>query len=356
MPVVTSFDMASAAVKHRHRGLVPDPSAAACLHPGQQAVQGMRPALLFTVDQGFYYGSIAANWPHSEAALRNVWASLQPLLARYDVVLGFTPIHWDWGLLQRMFDAVHGMGAKFSLDVFSSDNFTQPLVYPVRMPYCQPYAQSLPFSSVQYLMAHHGPACAGLRTHEHGFWYQWGIHEERAGRQDWLSNEIVNRMPAEANPYHEDMVEPFDKACADGGKWLMHCEPSMKPATVDTIRRFTDRYPATVVPAFANNLGNTVEQYWPVEIQPCVTPCTLGWGLSVQTWRWSADGYLVAYPDEFWAWVSSSAGAVLVEFSAAWTWWNLPGYRNGMWEGWGPQHDGRPTPLLPPLVDYLLRM
>lgn len=324
----------------------------------------IRRAAIFQIDQAMYQGSLAANFGPGKPggpALANIWESLKPLLPKWDVVLAFTPIHADFGgVTIPLLDTVRGMGAKYCLDVFTSDNFTQPWHHPTRMPFLQPYAQSISFQRTAGLMQRHQWHFAGIRTHEFGFWYQHGIPEARAGRPSWLSQEILDRLPVEAEPLHRDMVEPFVRLCSQSvtgiPRFCMWCEPSVKPATAAMVRDFGAKYPWVVVPAFANNLGGPLGTYWPTEIQPCLAPTTLGWGLSVQSWRWSRDGYLSSYPPDYWQWVRSAKDALLVQFEPAWLHWNLPGYRNGNWEQWGPQHDGRPTPMLRNLIECLLSM
>ncbi len=313
----------------------------------------MSQTLLFQVDQGLLCGMAAGFGPGLPAgpALASVWASLEPLRRRgYKTVLAFTPVHPDFGnVLVPLLDTAVGLGASYCLDQLSSDTLTMPEA-PWRRPYLQPYGMARSFQEIKALKERHGASFAGLRFHEWGFWYAYGLRNCTA----WLGEECQGRMPVEDDPFYPGMALPLVRHFHGQGGFVCISDPSIKPAAAAGVRQLTDAFPQTVIPCYANNLaGDSTPAAWLAALAPYRTPASAGYGLSAQGWRYTGDG---RNPDlaDLAAWVRSAAGASLIEFEPAWMLWNVPGYDLASgWQAWGPQHDGAPLPALAALMGML---
>lgn len=282
--------------------------------------------LVFSLDQGWANGVTAAR---DYLAVRRIATALTPLNAvrdgrggkAYDVCVGITPSGNSWGGLLAVLDQCVNSGLPFVLDVVSSDVLCMG-----RGNWCCPWnlshgvARSV-FEVIE-LGARYGAWMRGFRFHEVNS-LTWTMQY----RREWLAR-IADQLPYDS--FRQQVhLEPFVAFARQTGRFVIWSDPVWSgmgnnvpevTAGEQLIRDLTDRYPGTVIPMYANNLGGpaTENAYWPY-LWPVFRPGTRGWGLSNQSW---------IIPDATalgrWAQRALRGGASVVQFEPAWFWFKLP--------------------------------
>jgi hypothetical protein len=287
--------------------------------------------LLFSIDQGFGNGIVANG---NVAALNRMVTVLEPLRAKYEVIVLLNPMIKDKQRLKLMLHALVAQKMPFVLDVYSSDSFTLGANGPANAPFDSSHGQSISVEDLADLKETYGTSLVGLRFMEI-FGQDYGIRAMKTTNPEL--KRPGDKLPADTF-FRPNLAESFIRFAKEHAMFVQWADFGWMPFSpwdkempnyTEQVKALMRRHPGVVTVTYNNNEPNEASiprlSTWHHSVESFPKDGAAGYGLSNQSWLHNFT-YLDTKPEEIIAWTQSALDqdCRLIQFEPAWYFFNLP--------------------------------